>query len=307
VGVRDDSRGPHSSPQCPPVPFPSHSVSLSNHTPKPRSVSATSDPCLDATPNLQLPCPACLGETFPRSTLVPYRPNRDFPPFNCCALPTWPGHSPCFLASGWAALSFCNASIPPSPYPKWAALPVPNTSIPLLQVSGTPFLGAFIHPSPHLPFNHVGGAPISERPHVPPFRHRRLAALPFRAPSLILSCTTNMRPPFPFPLTAGWRRCLFGRLQLFQIPPKICALIPPSPLPQVGGAPFSGAFKAIADTGTSLLALPKADLATLIARLPGVKELPGTGEYIVPDCTKVGRPFSPFSPAGLFPLLPLLP
>lgn len=62
----------------------------------------------------------------------------------------------------------------------------------------------------------------------------------------------------------------------------------PRALPQVGGAPFSGAFKAIADTGTSLLALPKADLGILIAKLPGVKELPGTGEYLIPDCTKVG-------------------
>jgi len=58
---------------------------------------------------------------------------------------------------------------------------------------------------------------------------------------------------------------------------------------QVGGAPFSGAFKAIADTGTSLLALPKADLGILIAKLPGVKELPGTGEYLIPDCTKIAE------------------
>jgi hypothetical protein len=70
----------------------------------------------------------------------------------------------------------------------------------------------------------------------------------------------------------------------------------------VDGAPFSGAFKAIADTGTSLLALPKADLTEIIAKLPGVKELPGTGEYLVPDCTKVsgGDPPPPLrvSPAG---------
>lgn len=86
----------------------------------------------------------------------------------------------------------------------------------------------------------------------------------------------------------------------------------PRALPQVGGAPFSGAFKAIADTGTSLLALPKADLATLIAKLPGVKELPGTGEYLIPDCTKVGggggQPPTPplVSPVGELPQ-PLVP
>eukprot|EP00967_Tisochrysis_lutea_P105669 scaffold161318_cov34-Tisochrysis_lutea.AAC.1 len=57
----------------------------------------------------------------------------------------------------------------------------------------------------------------------------------------------------------------------------------------VDGSPMLGAFKAIADTGTSLLALPKADLANIIAKVPGVQELPGTGEYLVPDCSKVSN------------------
>mmetsp|Transcript_13828 Transcript_13828/g.42093 ORF Transcript_13828/g.42093 Transcript_13828/m.42093 type:complete len:236 (-) Transcript_13828:378-1085(-) len=58
---------------------------------------------------------------------------------------------------------------------------------------------------------------------------------------------------------------------------------------QVDGSPMLGAFKAIADTGTSLLALPKADLANIIAKVPGVQELPGTGEYLVPDCSKASE------------------
>jgi len=67
----------------------------------------------------------------------------------------------------------------------------------------------------------------------------------------------------------------------------------------IDGTPFSGAFKAIADTGTSLLALPKAELAKIVALIPGVKELPGTGEYLIPDCSQIGSmPSLSFTIAG---------
>jgi len=56
----------------------------------------------------------------------------------------------------------------------------------------------------------------------------------------------------------------------------------------VGGSSFATATKAIADTGTSLLAIPKESLTALLATFPtaaGVKPL-ATGEYTV-DCAQV--------------------
>jgi len=55
----------------------------------------------------------------------------------------------------------------------------------------------------------------------------------------------------------------------------------------VGGASFAGETKAIADTGTSLLAIPKASLTTLLTKFPsGVVKPLAAGEYTV-DCSKV--------------------
>jgi cathepsin D len=55
----------------------------------------------------------------------------------------------------------------------------------------------------------------------------------------------------------------------------------------VGGASFAGETKAIADTGTSLLAIPKSSLTSLLTKFPSgaVKPL-AAGEYTV-DCSKV--------------------
>jgi cathepsin D len=57
----------------------------------------------------------------------------------------------------------------------------------------------------------------------------------------------------------------------------------------VGGASFAGETKAIADTGTSLLAIPKDSLTTLLTKFPSgaVKPL-AAGEYTV-DCSKVSE------------------
>jgi len=54
----------------------------------------------------------------------------------------------------------------------------------------------------------------------------------------------------------------------------------------VGGSSFAGATKAIADTGTSLLAIPKDSLTSLLTKFPAgaVKPL-AAGEYTV-DCSK---------------------
>jgi len=51
------------------------------------------------------------------------------------------------------------------------------------------------------------------------------------------------------------------------------------------GSSFAGATKAIADTGTSLLAIPTEQVTTLTAKLPGLTKLP-TGQYTV-DCSKI--------------------
>jgi len=67
----------------------------------------------------------------------------------------------------------------------------------------------------------------------------------------------------------------------------------------VGGDSFAGVTKAIADTGTSLLAIPKASLAALLGKFPpgAVKPL-AAGEYTV-DCTKVDElPTLSFTIAG---------
>lgn len=55
----------------------------------------------------------------------------------------------------------------------------------------------------------------------------------------------------------------------------------------VGGASFAGTTKAIADTGTSLLAVPKTVFTSLLTKFPaGVVEPLQMGEYTV-DCSKV--------------------
>jgi len=67
----------------------------------------------------------------------------------------------------------------------------------------------------------------------------------------------------------------------------------------VGGADFAGETKAIADTGTSLLAIPKASLTSLLTKFPAgaVKPL-AAGEYTV-DCSKTSSlPTLSFTIAG---------
>jgi len=66
---------------------------------------------------------------------------------------------------------------------------------------------------------------------------------------------------------------------------------------KVAGADFAGSIKAIADTGTSLLAIPTAQVKALTAKLPGLTKLP-TGQYTV-DCSKVSSmPSISFTIAG---------
>jgi len=55
----------------------------------------------------------------------------------------------------------------------------------------------------------------------------------------------------------------------------------------VGGTSYSSTFKAIADTGTSLLSVPKADVKNLVKMIPGLTPVVGTGEYTA-DCSKIG-------------------
>jgi len=58
---------------------------------------------------------------------------------------------------------------------------------------------------------------------------------------------------------------------------------------QVGGEAFAGETKAIADTGTSLLAIPKASLTTLLTKFPsGIVKPLAAGEYTV-DCSKTSQ------------------
>jgi len=55
----------------------------------------------------------------------------------------------------------------------------------------------------------------------------------------------------------------------------------------VGGSSFAGETKAIADTGTSLLAIPTSSLKSLLTKFPsGVVKPLAAGEYTV-DCSKV--------------------
>merc|ERR1712048_168424 len=54
----------------------------------------------------------------------------------------------------------------------------------------------------------------------------------------------------------------------------------------VGGALFASTTKAIADTGTSLLAIPKASFTSILTKFPaGVVKPLAMGEYTV-DCSK---------------------
>jgi len=65
----------------------------------------------------------------------------------------------------------------------------------------------------------------------------------------------------------------------------------------LGGDSVSSATKAIADTGTSLLAIPKDQVAAITAKLPGLTKMP-TGQYTV-DCSKVSSmPTLTFTIAG---------
>jgi cathepsin D len=65
----------------------------------------------------------------------------------------------------------------------------------------------------------------------------------------------------------------------------------------VDGAPFATEIKAIADTGTSLLAIPKDLVKSLVAKLPGVKPIIH-GEYSA-DCSKIDEmPTLSFSVGG---------
>jgi len=70
----------------------------------------------------------------------------------------------------------------------------------------------------------------------------------------------------------------------------------------LGGSSVGSDIKAIADTGTSLLALPKAQLKSIVAKLPGLTPMP-TGQYTV-DCSKISQmPTLSFTIAGkAFPL-----
>jgi len=54
----------------------------------------------------------------------------------------------------------------------------------------------------------------------------------------------------------------------------------------VGESTIATSFNAIADTGTSLLAGPKATIKELASKLPGVTAVPLTGEYTV-DCSQI--------------------
>ena len=54
----------------------------------------------------------------------------------------------------------------------------------------------------------------------------------------------------------------------------------------VGGSSYGG-FKAIADTGTSLLALPTHTFSTVLKQLPGATPVGAGGEYMI-DCATTG-------------------
>jgi len=56
----------------------------------------------------------------------------------------------------------------------------------------------------------------------------------------------------------------------------------------VGGADFASDIKAIADTGTSLLALPTAQITALVKQLPGTIKVPGAQEWEV-ECGKIDQ------------------
>jgi len=68
---------------------------------------------------------------------------------------------------------------------------------------------------------------------------------------------------------------------------------------KVAGESFAGATKAIADTGTSLLAIPKSSLTSLLTKFPaGVVKPLAAGEYTV-DCDKLSEmPSVSFTIAG---------
>merc|ERR1712040_15841 len=68
---------------------------------------------------------------------------------------------------------------------------------------------------------------------------------------------------------------------------------------KVGDASFAGMTKAIADTGTSLLAIPKSSLTSLLTKFPaGVVKPLLAGEYTV-ECDKVSEmPAISFTIAG---------
>merc|ERR1711998_541445 len=64
------------------------------------------------------------------------------------------------------------------------------------------------------------------------------------------------------------------------------------------GASFATSFAGIADTGTSLLTMPKDILTQLVKKLPGLTKVPVSGEYTV-DCSKVDSfPKMTFTIAG---------
>jgi len=56
----------------------------------------------------------------------------------------------------------------------------------------------------------------------------------------------------------------------------------------VGGNSVATDLKAIADTGTSLLTGPKSAVKSLVALIPGLTAVPGTGEYMA-DCSSIDK------------------
>ena len=56
----------------------------------------------------------------------------------------------------------------------------------------------------------------------------------------------------------------------------------------VAGSKYSGSFSAIADTGTSLMAIPSKDVKALVAKMPGVTSILGGKEYIL-NCTDIPK------------------